>query len=99
MDFTDKLSPSHFFIYISKVFRNEKVILGLSERKHLTIHFGTKSKYADIHIKNELEQDKNKTYEPIIKISHFSLIRLYLISRSEVENQIRLSFSNTINKG
>lgn len=87
-------------VFLNKNPGKEKISLSpIEKNKHLTLHFGTKSRIIDIHIKNEIENDPLKKYETVLKISYFSLMRLLVITKVELKEIIRKSFSKTINKG
>jgi hypothetical protein len=92
----DELKLPDFFVNITDKPGKEKITIGpIDFGKHLTFHFGTKSKTFDIHIKDEI----NNTYETIITIRYFSLYRLYALIKNDVSELINNTYSNHINLG
>ena len=92
----DELNLPDFFVFFTDKPGKEKITIGpIDVGKHLTFHFGTRSKAFDIHIKDE----KNSTYETIITIRYFSIFRLYLLIKDEIIDLINRTYSHYINLG
>ncbi|MBP7388772.1 MAG: hypothetical protein KA841_00130 [Chitinophagales bacterium] len=58
----------HLFIAVREIVGNEKIVVGLSETSHLTIHFGSKSKVFDIHLTDESKSEEK--HQTLFKIQH-----------------------------
>ncbi len=43
----------HFFFFIQDKKHREKIVVGLTQKNHITLHFGTKSKILDLHYTDE----------------------------------------------
>jgi len=60
---------NHWFLDIRSKLGNEKIVLGIDAKSHLTIHFGTKSKVLDVHLTDETKSIDEK-HRTLIRISH-----------------------------
>ena len=84
-------------IFTSGEVGNEKISVTTGEMgQHYTLHFGSRSKFLDVHVKDE----KTGEYQRIFGMSHYSLMRLYAGIWKFVNTGIRRYFlGNRINLG
>lgn len=94
------MNEFNFSIFFNKNHGKEKISFApIAKDKHLTLHLGTKSKVLDIHIKNEKEINPEKVYNTLLKISHYRLKRILLLSRSQMNEILKKAFKEKINIG
>ncbi|MEM6736367.1 MAG: hypothetical protein AAF620_09900 [Bacteroidota bacterium] len=85
------------FIYSNDTKGNEKIVMGLSEKYHITLHWGTQSKVLDLHFKNQT----NGEYFTVFRLRYFSAARLVVrfLQLLREDLSILMSRRYTINLG
>jgi hypothetical protein len=83
-------------IFTSGEIDNEKVSLSLGDGMHYTLHFGSKSKVMDVHLKDEATGE----YTRLVGIPHFTLMRAFVYLHKHFKTGLRRYFlGNRINLG
>lgn len=89
----NKLSKG--FLQIVQTEYKEKILLGLGDDHHFTLHFGTFSGFLDIH-----KTFDDGTHETLFKIRHFTLARICVsLQKTTIYAYRKYWFSKRINIG